>query len=66
MARPEPLKSRIAGADRAPEDGERFADINPATGEAVREVWAADAALVDEAVAAAKSAQRAWAALPAA
>jgi len=66
LARSEPLKSRIAGADRAPEDGERFADINPATGEAVREVWAADAALVDEAVAAAKSAQRAWVALPAA
>jgi betaine-aldehyde dehydrogenase len=63
---PPVLKSRIAGADRAPENGPRFPDINPATGETLYEVAAADAALVGEAVAAAKRAQREWTALPAA
>ncbi len=63
---PQLLKSRIAGADRAPAEGERFADVNPATGETVCEVAAADAGLLDEAVAAAAAAQRDWAALPAA
>ena len=40
------LCSRIAGADRAPENGPRFNDINPATGEVLCEVAAAGAALV--------------------
>jgi len=47
------LTSRIAGRDRAPEGGEHFANLNPATGETICEVAAADAALVDEAVSAA-------------
>ncbi len=54
MAAPPVLKSRIAGADRAPENGPRFPDIDPATGETLYEVAAADAGLVDEAVAAAR------------
>ncbi len=60
------LKSRIAGTDRAPQNGPRFPDIDPATGETLCEVAAADSGLVDEAVAAAKAAQRSWIALPAA
>jgi betaine-aldehyde dehydrogenase len=60
------VRSRIAGADRAPENGPRFNDTNPATDEVLCEVAAADAAVVDEAVAAAHQAQRAWIALPAA
>jgi betaine-aldehyde dehydrogenase len=40
--------------------------MNPATGALICEVASADSALVDEAVAAAKSAQREWVALPAA
>ena len=66
LASPKILCSRIAGVDRAPENGSRFDDINPATGEILCEVAAADAALVDEAVAAAREAQRQWIALPAA
>ena len=58
------LKSRIAGRDRAPEGGEHFANLNPATGETICDVAAADAALVDEAVSAAAAAQRIWRALP--
>ena len=60
------LKSRIGGVERATAAGERFPDINPATGETICEVFSADAALIDEAVAAATKAQRAWIALPAA
>jgi betaine-aldehyde dehydrogenase len=60
LASPKGLSSRIAGKDRAPKDGDRFADINPATGEIIREVAAADMALIDEAVEAARVAQRAW------
>jgi betaine-aldehyde dehydrogenase len=60
------LASRIAGRDRAPADGPHFDDINPATGEVICSVAAADAALVNEAVAAARQAQREWFALPAA
>jgi betaine-aldehyde dehydrogenase len=66
LPQPPILKSRIAGSDRAPENGPRFADVNPATGETIVEVWAADAALVDEAVAAARDAQSEWMALAAA
>ena len=66
MSSPALIQSRIAGADRAPDGGERFPDINPATGEVIFEVAAADAALLDEAVAAAARAQREWMALPAA
>ena len=53
-------------SDLAPEGGPRFDDVNPATGEVICEVAAADAGLLDEAVAAAKAAQRQWIALPAA
>jgi betaine-aldehyde dehydrogenase len=60
------LKSWVAGAERAPIDGIRFPDINPATGETLATVFAADAALVDEAVVAAKEAQKAWIGVPAA
>jgi betaine-aldehyde dehydrogenase len=60
------LKSRIAGADLAPPKGERFDDINPATGEVICEVAAADAGLVDHAVETAKEAQKKWIALAAA
>jgi betaine-aldehyde dehydrogenase len=60
------LKSRIAGTDLAPSKGERFEDINPATGEAICEVASADAAIVDHAVETAKQAQRNWIALAAA
>ncbi len=63
MSSPPLLKSRIAGADRAPDGGNIFSDINPANGEVVCEVAAADAALVDEAVVAARKAQRQWIAL---
>jgi betaine-aldehyde dehydrogenase len=54
------LTSRIAGEDVAPAQSERFADVNPATGETLCEVASADAAAVDRAVAAAAAAQRAW------
>ena len=60
------LKSRTAGEDVAPAGGERFADINPATGEVLCEVAAADAATVDAAVTAARAAQRDWIRMPAA
>ena len=66
MSSPALLRSRIGGADRAPDGGERFPDINPATGKVICEVAAADAALLDEAVAAAARAQREWMARPAA
>jgi betaine-aldehyde dehydrogenase len=66
VSSPDLLKSRIAGADRASEKGERFRNINPATGEVICEVASADAGLVDEAVAAAAKAQRAWMAMGAA
>ncbi|MGH6924059.1 MAG: betaine-aldehyde dehydrogenase [Propylenella sp.] len=65
MPTPALLKSRIAGADCAPNDGERFIDINPATGAVICEVAAADAVLLDGAVEAAALAQKAWIALPA-
>ena len=66
MASPKVLSSRIAGKDRAPKGGEHFPDINPATGEILWEVAAADAALIDEAVEAARAAQRTWIGLSAA
>jgi betaine-aldehyde dehydrogenase len=66
LASPKILCSRVAGVDRMPENGPRFTDINPATGEVLCEVASADAALIDEAVAAAREAQKQWIALPAA
>jgi betaine-aldehyde dehydrogenase len=60
------LKSWIAGAEAVPGSGERFENVNPATGEVICEVAAADAAAVDKAVDAAKRAQREWIALSAA
>ena len=67
LAVPSPvLKSWIAGQEVAPEGGERFADINPATGEAICEVAAADRGILDRAVEAAQSAQLQWIAQPAA
>jgi len=59
------LHSRIAATDRAG-SGERFTNVNPATGEVICEVTAADPGLVDEAVDSARQAQRAWLALSAA
>jgi betaine-aldehyde dehydrogenase len=47
----------------APQSGERFASINPATGEVLGYVVAAGSASVNAAVAAAKQAQPAWAAM---
>ena len=44
--------------------GERFASINPATGEVLGHVEIAGPAAVDAAVAAADAAQRRWAAVP--
>lgn len=44
--------------------GERFATVNPATGEILTEVVQADSHTVDQAVAAARAAQPAWAATP--
>lgn len=44
----------------------RFDTTNPATGERIAEIEIADAAMVDTAVTAARAAQRAWAATPAA
>jgi betaine-aldehyde dehydrogenase len=56
-----------SGADQssspAPQSGERFASINPATGEVLGYVVAAGSASVNAAVAAAKQAQPAWAAM---
>jgi betaine-aldehyde dehydrogenase len=63
---PKILKSRVAGEDLAPQGGERFEDVNPATGDVLCEVAAADAALIDRAVDAARRAQREWTAQPAA
>jgi betaine-aldehyde dehydrogenase len=55
------------GADQsssaAPQSGERFASINPATGEVLGYVVASGSASVNAAVAAAKQAQPAWAAM---
>jgi betaine-aldehyde dehydrogenase len=47
----------------APQSGERFTSINPATGEVLGYVVAAGSASVNAAVAAAKQAQPAWAAM---
>jgi betaine-aldehyde dehydrogenase len=60
------LKSRVAGEDLAPPAGARFENINPATGEVICEVAAADAGILDRAVEAAGEAQRVWIATPAA
>ncbi len=60
------LKSRVAGADVAPENGDRVDNVNPATGEVTCQVAAADAATLDHAVEAARIAQRTWVATPAA
>lgn len=66
MASPPLLTSWIAGAARASAAAERFENVNPATGEVICEVAAADPTLIDEAVAAARAAQAQWAAFPAA
>jgi betaine-aldehyde dehydrogenase len=60
------LKSWIAGVEAASASGQRFENVNPATGEVICEVAAADPAAVDKAVDAAKRAQREWIALSAA
>jgi betaine-aldehyde dehydrogenase len=51
------------GLSASPQSGERFASINPATGEVLGYVVAAGSAHVNAAVAAAKQAQPAWAAM---
>ena len=53
----------VAGSRSAPGGGETFELVNPATGEAFAEVAASDEAQVDDAVAAAREAQRTWAKL---
>jgi betaine-aldehyde dehydrogenase len=58
-AHPKPVPAHTPAA------GERFASINPATGEVIGSCTVAGAAEVDAAVASAQQAQRAWAALPA-
>lgn len=58
-ADPKPAPAHRAAA------GERFASINPATGEVIGSCTVAGAAEVDAAVASAQQAQRAWAALTA-
>jgi betaine-aldehyde dehydrogenase len=50
----------IAGVSRGGGTGERIASLYPATGQPVAHVEAASAAVVDEAVAAARAAQPAW------
>src|SRR5262245_55813414 len=54
----------IGGAFVDPTDGERVSTLNPATEEPVAEIAFAGAADVEAAVAAARAAQPAWAALP--
>jgi betaine-aldehyde dehydrogenase len=54
----------VPQTDRAPKPGERFATLNPATGEVLGYVIAAGAAEVDAAVSAAAAAQVRWGALP--
>jgi betaine-aldehyde dehydrogenase len=51
------------GSSASPQSGERFASINPATGVVLGYVVAAGSAQVNAAVAAAKQAQPAWAAM---
>lgn len=51
------------GLSSSPQSGERFASINPATGEVLGYVVVAGSAQVNAAVAAAKQAQPAWAAM---
>jgi betaine-aldehyde dehydrogenase len=58
------LKSGAVGTARAPQAGERFASINPATGEILGYATVDGAAQVDAAVSAAAAAQRQWGALP--
>jgi betaine-aldehyde dehydrogenase len=66
LTHPPLLTSWIAGETVAPETGERFSDINPATGEVLCEVAAADDALIGRAVAAGRTAQAEWVGMPAA
>ena len=60
------LKSRVGGEDIGSAKGGTFDNINPATGEMICKVAAADAVVVDRAVEAARAAQREWVARPAA
>jgi len=60
------LKCSIDGEAIAPEGGERFQDINPASGEVLCEVASATPTAIDAAVDSARRAQKAWIAMPAA
>lgn len=62
MAAPDTTPLWIAGAAREAVSGRTFPTTNPATGEVLSEVQVAGEADVDEAVAAAREAQREWAA----
>lgn len=55
----------VGGAFRPAKSGKTFAVVNPATGEEIGTAAFGEAADVDEAVAVAKAAQKAWAKLPA-
>jgi betaine-aldehyde dehydrogenase len=66
VSSPRTLKSWIAGNEVAPDAGECFENVNPATGEVVCYVAAANAAVLDHAVEAARAARLQWVALPAA
>jgi betaine-aldehyde dehydrogenase len=59
-----PRGGAAADAPAIPRPGERFASINPATGEVLDYVTAAGAGQVDAAVGAAMAAQKRWGALP--
>jgi aldehyde dehydrogenase (NAD+) len=58
------FKNLINGASKSSASGEWLDSINPATGEIWAQIPASGAADVEEAVAAAKEASRAWSALP--
>jgi len=62
MNLPDPLPLHIGGAVKPAADGETFETLNPATGACLARVQRAGAADVDAAVAAARTAQPAWAA----
>ncbi|MBA3520010.1 MAG: aldehyde dehydrogenase family protein, partial [Rhizobiales bacterium] len=66
MKVPSLLKCFIDGEAIAPEGGERFQDINPASGEVLCEVASATPTAIDAAVDSARRAQKAWIAMPAA
>jgi acyl-CoA reductase-like NAD-dependent aldehyde dehydrogenase len=59
------LKNMIDGRFESASSAEAIAILNPSTGEKIGEIANSPAAVVEDAVAAAKRAQPAWSALPA-